>query len=553
VNESLPSSDAGAQKRRSTRIVQAVPIMVTGVDALGQPFKERTTTVSVSCHGCKYQSKHYVPKNSIVTLEIPRLGPGLPPRTLPGRVVRIDQPRAVRELFQVGLEFEDAGNVWDIAFPSEDWFPYRGKDEAGLPAPQRAAAIAQAEPSPTRQKTSAHIPAATNAELPGAASAKPAAPAAPSGEDRIFVVPDVAQQQDAEFASVLQMAKMAAEVKEHLDETMRTSAQKAIREEMAVVRHELAQLSEQAVEESLHRLRREMAHYPAEFEESCREMVSKVEEELAQKSAEAQHSTYEALLKASEWYQKKAHATMQSSFDKAVEQSAGALRDRAAEISNLVSQELDHHRRTYAEHGQAQMEEAASEIVGRERERLGESAQISSATFADRARQVSQESLRQIEQASRQALEKARSDLEYDREGSLAEFQKQLEERLLQGVEKAQTHLHTQVVGLMQAWAAMLETQQREWLALLKRSTDESMDEFKARIENVSNSFLLASAASLGQHSQGVLDALAKAAEKQLRETCSEVLTRMGGTLKESLPGGSRDSSAEGAAPHEKK
>ncbi len=70
--DSLPSEDPGAQKRRSTRIVQAVPITVTGVDALGQPFKERTTTVMVNCHGCKYQSKHYVPKNSTVTLEIPR-------------------------------------------------------------------------------------------------------------------------------------------------------------------------------------------------------------------------------------------------------------------------------------------------------------------------------------------------------------------------------------------------------------------------------------------------------------------------------------------------
>ena len=72
LNDSAQSADPGTQKRRSTRIVQAVPITVTGTDALGQPFKERTTTVMVNCHGCKYQSKHYVPKNSIVKLDIPR-------------------------------------------------------------------------------------------------------------------------------------------------------------------------------------------------------------------------------------------------------------------------------------------------------------------------------------------------------------------------------------------------------------------------------------------------------------------------------------------------
>ena len=77
--------DASTQKRRSTRIVQAVPITVSGVDALGQPFKERTTTVMVNFHGCKYQSKHYVPKNSTIKLEIPRPDPSLPARLVQGQ------------------------------------------------------------------------------------------------------------------------------------------------------------------------------------------------------------------------------------------------------------------------------------------------------------------------------------------------------------------------------------------------------------------------------------------------------------------------------------
>ncbi len=121
MNESALSNDPGTQKRRSTRIVQAVPLTVTGVDALGQPFKERTTTVMVNCHGCKYQSKHYVPKNSMVTLDIPTPEPGRPPHSVQGRVVWVQRPRTVRELFQIGLEFETPGNVWGIAFPPDDW------------------------------------------------------------------------------------------------------------------------------------------------------------------------------------------------------------------------------------------------------------------------------------------------------------------------------------------------------------------------------------------------------------------------------------------------
>ena len=145
MTDSAASFDPDAQKRRSTRIVQAVPITVTGVDALGQPFKERTTTVMVNCHGCKYQSKHYVPKNSMVTLEVPRPEAGQK-RTTQGRVVWVQRPRTVRELFQIGLEFEVPGNVWGIAFPPEDWFssPYDAGIEGSAPAGAQEAKLSVA-------------------------------------------------------------------------------------------------------------------------------------------------------------------------------------------------------------------------------------------------------------------------------------------------------------------------------------------------------------------------------------------------------------------------
>src|SRR6202041_699609 len=147
VTESLPSNDPGTQKRRSTRIVQAIPITVSGTDALGQPFKERTTTVMVNCHGCKYQSKHYVPKNSTIKLEIPHPNPSLQARSVLGRVVWVQRPRAVRELVQIGLEFEVAGNIWGITFPPEDWFPLPG-EEAPAAAPPAEFAVAP-EPKPS--------------------------------------------------------------------------------------------------------------------------------------------------------------------------------------------------------------------------------------------------------------------------------------------------------------------------------------------------------------------------------------------------------------------
>ncbi|MGA3294496.1 MAG: hypothetical protein ABSE45_11005 [Candidatus Acidiferrales bacterium] len=851
--ESLPSNDPGTQKRRSTRIVQAVPITVTGVDALGQAFKERTTTVMVNCHGCKYQSKHYVPKNSMVTLEIPRPEAGAPLRTATGRVIWVQRPRAVRELFQIGVEFEIAGNVWGIAFPPEDWFPCPGEEAAAPPAPG-APAVAPtvahahavepvaAPPAPAAPEPSADTSAQMFAPEPAApasgSAAAPAAPvappAAPAHETKIHLVPELTPSPEMQLAAARQMARMAAEVKDTLGRSLRREAQTAINDEMTVVRQQLdaqlheaveraikvsmervsessvrkvvqqaaertaaiveearkageasveqldakirqaveqavthaaesaaqqaaaqaatqnlrqtveeavervltereatspslqilsnpeaaqqqvdqwkrnleeaaqnvrnesiaqaqadgtsarlqwnqeidsalanasqrlgervnevlqerlagaaedvsaraaglrasldeaaagaqftidqmrqrvdeiisarvgemerradqviaertqhlepvlqnaaqkmiehfsgeldqklapriadaqkalsevadareqaaqlsggireqvRQASEQALAESIERLRQETGKYPAAFEETCRAALAKVEEELEQKTADAQHTTYEALLKAADWYQKKAQTTMQSAMEKAVEQSTSSLRDRAAEISSLVASELDHYRRTYVDHSHAQIEEAAKEVVERERAKFGETADTAAAAFTDRVQQGAAESLRRFEEASRQALEKARSDMEYDREGSLGEFQQRVDQRTTQAIEQAHGRLQSQLASMMGTWEARRQVDQAEWQEQLKRSSNESIEEYKTRLENTTNAWLLASATTLGQNSQAVLDTLAKSAEKLLRETCAEVLVSMGDVLKERMMG----------------
>ena len=866
MTESLPSSEPGTQKRRSTRIVQAVPVTVTGVDALGQPFKERTTTVMVNCHGCKYQSKHYVPKNSKIGLEIPRPESALPPRSVQGRVVWVQRPRTVRELFQIGLEFEIPGNVWGIAFPPEDWFPYPEEPAPEIPAPADLVASppAKAPAAPQGQAPRAATPAAPKAappeKKPEAIPAPPpkvAPPAPPEG--KVHVMPS--STADAQVVIARQMAKMATEAKEQLDKNLRKGAEAAIAEEMAVVRQQLdAQLhdavehaikvsmervsesaakkvvqqaaertaaiveearkagqisaqqidakvrqavqaavsqaaeqaalnaaqrtaaknlkqtveevvsqalaereastpslqiltspeaakqhldawradlertagevrhqtverarvdateasrhwqeqfaaaltntsqklgerigevsqaalaqaereiaergsslrssldeiiagaqktleslgkglgeereraedararlerttkttldqtrdrleamlsaqsdemsrradkiinekaqqlepalqssaekivlrisdeleeklaprleqvqkvveqlataelqsariqetirqrveaaSEEALHQTLGRLKQETAKFPAEVEQACREMIAKLEREIEQRSTEAKHETFESLVKAADWYQKKAQTNMQASLEKALEQSTSTLRDRAAEVSSRLASELDHYRRTYVDHTQAQIEEAAKEVVEHEQGRLAESAKTASASFADEVHRVASESLLRFEESSRQAFEKIRSEVEFSTDGSLADFQRKLDQRMVEGLTKAREHLQAQLLPLVESWQTKRESQQKDWMEQLKKATDESIEQYRTRLENASNSWLLASATTLGQHSQVVLETLAKAAEKRLKETCVEVLSGMGDTLKEKL------------------
>jgi hypothetical protein len=127
------SNDPGEEKRRSARMLHTVPIVVTGIDALGQPFRESTATVMVSCTGCKYRSTHYVPKNSQLTVEINRRNVPNAPRIMKARVVWVQRPSNYRDQFHIAVEFDVPGNVWGIAVPPENWFPHPEDIELEIP------------------------------------------------------------------------------------------------------------------------------------------------------------------------------------------------------------------------------------------------------------------------------------------------------------------------------------------------------------------------------------------------------------------------------------
>ena len=211
MRESVPTNDPEAHKRRSTRIVQAVPLSVTGVDALGRPFQERTSTLIINCHGCRYQSKHYVLKNMWVTFEVPHPEPGHPARTVRARVMWIQRPRTVRELFQVGVELEVTGNFWGIAFPPSDWYPF----------PEGLAAV----PSPP-------IPAKPSA--PPAQTPWPVLPADAVAEHTehnlrtLPLVPSVEPPSAMESLAAPQVARLIEEAKEDLQASLRKSAAEAV-------------------------------------------------------------------------------------------------------------------------------------------------------------------------------------------------------------------------------------------------------------------------------------------------------------------------------------
>ena len=334
--------------------------------------------------------------------------------------------------------------------------------------------------------------------------------------------------------------EIANELTPQIDSARRVAAElSAARAEAEDARQSLQAKLQEAAEESLRgaldRLKAQTEQFPAQFEEDLRTRVKKAEEELEAKTTEAMHATFESLLKASDWYSKKAQSSMQVSLEKAVEHSTNALHERAAETSRKFTSELDGYSRNYVQHAQNQMEEAANDVATRVGERVKEAADTTAATLADEVHRLASNTLSQFEDVSRDSTERMQTEMAQSQSTSLAEFRGMLDERVAQGLERASVNLEAQLKPLIENWQAQRENQQRAWMEQVQHATDESIDHFKARLENASNSWLLASATTLGQHSQAVIETLAQLAEKRLRDACSEVLAGMGDTIRQRL------------------
>jgi len=286
VSESVASATTELRKRRSTRIVQAVPLIVSGVDALGRPFTERTSTLIVNCHGCRYQSKHYVLKNMWVALEVPSPEAGQPPHSVRGRVAWIQRPRTVRQLFQVALELELPGNVWGIAFPPEDWFAFPEAEQAKAVAAAAAGASAthrmiQAEPrnDPSTQQTERQ-------DDPSAPAVDFRLPlgevdlASPTAPEKLRVFPAPESTTDASLQLARQLTRLIADARQQIHAAAREAAAQAVSAER--------RLSAEQWEQKVSLAHQELSH-------ELTEAIAKIQQESVSRSRAAQNAAVEAL------------------------------------------------------------------------------------------------------------------------------------------------------------------------------------------------------------------------------------------------------------------
>jgi hypothetical protein len=472
-SESAANASTELRKRRSTRIVQAVPLVVTGVDALGRPFVERTSSLIINCHGCRYQSKHYVLKNMWVTMEIPHPETGQPPRSVRGRVAWIQRPRTVRQLFQVALELEVSGNVWGIGFPPEDWFTFPDetrpapKLEAAAESPQLAQPAHEPETAPILDET----------ELPPAI-----------GSDNLRVFPSPASATDASLQLARQVARLVADAKQQIQAATREAASHAVSAErrlsfeqweqkFAAGRAEIANETARALEKlqqetdqhsrvahaaAAEALRTELPRWLApQLEQLTRDLTSRLSQEaVAQRGENAQQSSVAA-------------ESLKTACQKA-EETASRLRTQAEQAEAQITARAEAAARTLEESAK-QQEESANAQREALKATANEAQQQAATALADVQASWHEQVTREIEAAQerwRQSIENTLAEAQDRAAGGLNEHVRSLFAQLQDEVARHAAALRES------AGIAVTESEQR--LASLRQAVQEHFQQLES-------------------------------------------------------------------------
>jgi hypothetical protein len=360
-----------------------------------------------------------------------------------------------------------------------------------------------------------------------------------------------------ESAGHLTIERLASELEQRLapqinraTEMMSKLAFDQAQAEKALQEHQnrLWQASDRSVQDSVVRSKEVLAQIEKEFAESARTTSTKWFTELETKATETTHATFEALFKSADWYEKKVQTQMQSTLEKGLDQATANMREKAGELSGQFATELDHYSRSYVEHSQSQIVENAREIAEKAKAEMAQAGEATATNFTDRAGQLTREQFDLFSAKANSAFDQnaarieahtvqVRSKLESDARILAGEFQRTLVQQTQHGLAQGKQELASQVDHAKDSLRIETQTLERQLRSSMQSIGAQTMDEYRQRLENASNSWLLTTVTKLNQQSGALIDQLTKSTETGLRSTCNAVIAEMGETLRQRLVG----------------
>src|ERR1700735_3964403 len=401
------SSAAYRPSRRSTRVEQAIPLKVEGVDSFRGPYSEEVSTQTISCHGFKYLSKHQVLANALVVLELQdkKANAALSAR---GRVKWVERPKDPNGLFLTAVELESPGNIWGIDSPPQDWLPFTGARKLemdtskskpfAVPRPETSVVVAEdkkvkgtgiQKPEPPRSSPLAARPAGPWIEQ----SIKQLNKASQESARILYaqwkkkLETDVQQalermeQRNRELEESSQ--SLAAKAGERIQGVLESSRKEGVgrivtrlKEQMAPSidsalkvtsdlskrKDELEKALERSVEKSATRIEETSIRFEKQFEAVIRERLDGARKELEAQSKEVTQLALNNLRASGQKQSAEAERLFRESFQPIVDKALSTLKEKAAETSNHFANELASYSQNHLEHVGVSLSELAKGI-----------------------------------------------------------------------------------------------------------------------------------------------------------------------------------------------
>jgi hypothetical protein len=235
---------------------------------------------------------------------------------------------------------------------------------------------------------------------------------------------------------------------------------------------------------------------------------------------------------------------MQATLEKGLAQAGEALRGKAGELSGLFATELDHFTRSYVEHAKEQLDETARAAATRTREAAQEASDAVAGGFSDRAAKIAGEQYQRLVAQSAAAQEhfaaridaqaaETHSNLGDAARQTAANFRIEIEEQADASLGVARQKLDAQAETLTESWRAARAAEVQQVELDLAHIGNEAVENYKQRLDNASNTWVLTSVTKLNQQSQSLIENLATASEDRIRAACSGVFAAIGENLRQ--------------------
>jgi len=465
------------------RIEKSVPLIVLGRNQMGEPFMERTASVTLSMHGCRYPSRPDYGVGTWGTLQlVGLLSSQEKPTTVRAMVRSVHPPESLRELQQVGVELETPANVWGIVPPPADWLSAR---ETNTSTAQLAAAIAPAQESVTKEVGLDEILMKPEPKLAEVASFP--SPLLAASRPPVSIVTEAPQPPRVVVTPDKLISALQGKLQQEAEKAVQAAVAKQVND---VIREALSSIDD---------VRRSSVREVQElFPKQIEAMKLSLKEEFAGKMA----SQWKADM---EMYRGRAEEMAQH-----LEKQAGELRRELANAQEYVEKmtreiapQIPAHLKEAVTQATSDFESVAAVVVDRRYERLLENVRIVTQEALLKLNTRSAEVQALVKGAVNSGLEEFRGEAELYANMTLAEAK----ERAISALSSLDADSRATCDARRQA----LETE-------VARSGERATEQFRKGMKTFLYSCLVAAVGAVDEHSKATLEGLLKDGGKTLDE-----------------------------------